>query len=88
MIQQFTCLHILRRGVTFTRVTGHAAGLSSEVRQSSDTDQSRAKQNANVRSSTVCMDSYISLMVRGAEDVMSMLLLSGKISGILRQRQF
>ena len=54
--------------MTFTRVIVHVAGLPSEVRQSSETDHCRAKQNVKERNNRVCMDSYTSLMFRRTDD--------------------
>lgn len=51
-ILRFAFLCILKC-VTFTGVTGHAASLSSGVRQSSDTDPWEVQQNAKERNSTV-----------------------------------
>lgn len=52
--------------VTFMWVTGRAAALSCEVRQSSPTDRSRAKLNAKERKNRVHLESlHIALMARG-----------------------
>lgn len=47
----FASLCILKSGVTFTRGTGRARGLSSEVKQSSATGHSRQKENVKERKS-------------------------------------
>ena len=78
---------ISKRDVTFLRVIGRAAGLSSEVRQSSDTDHCRTKQNAKERNNSLHGQLNRFDGHRRRKCVVQATFIGGKISN-LRQRHF